>query len=85
MPYEPNGLESPVLFCPFHLMSLYKCENGAVQSADFCAKQPKKCSPVIGCFAQHVYSFFTVGSHDYCAEFLTLLPCCLLFSAVYSS
>lgn len=28
-------------------MSLYKCENCAVQSADFCAKHPKKFSSVI--------------------------------------
>lgn len=83
MPYEPNGLESPVLFCPFHLMSLYKCENGAVQSADFCAKQPKKFSPVIGCFAQHVYSFFTVGCHDYCAVSDSLTLLFIVFSCVF--
>lgn len=55
------GLRVLVLFCPFHLVSLYKCENGAVQSADFCAKQPKRFSPMISCFA------LTVGSDDYCA------------------
>lgn len=74
-----------VLFCPFHLMSLYKCENSAVLSADFCAKQPQKCSPMTGCFAQPIL-FFAVGSDDYSAFSDSQgLPCCSLFSAVYSS
>lgn len=82
MPYEPKmGLRVLVLFCTFHLMSLCKHENGAVQSADFCAKQSKKFSPVIACFAQPGCSFF----YSCLLCLLSDSQGCLLFSAVYFS